>query len=76
MRDRNGESRNPYERRLIYLYAIFGAIALAVLPSLFLGPVTRHQFNFWFVTFWVIVIGIGLIVQEIKKKKNPTSAND
>jgi hypothetical protein len=79
MSDRNGQNQNPHEKRLIYLYAIFGAIGLAVLPSLFLGPITRHQFNFWFVTFWTVVFGIGLVgsgIKKLLKKKDWTSAND
>jgi hypothetical protein len=79
MSDRNGQSQNPHEKRLRYLYGVFGGIGFLVLPYLFFSSTTGDRVNFWLQLFLIIVIGLGIGVQKIQKllnKKDRTSAND
>jgi hypothetical protein len=69
----------PQEKRLLYLYFLFGGIGLPVLTYIFLSPATRRQFNFWLVVAVGLIMVIGTVVPKIQKllsKKEQTSAND
>lgn len=69
----------PQEKRLIYLYGLFGGIGLSVLTYIFLSPATRRQFDFWLVTFIGVIMVIGTVgpkIQKLLSKRQQISTND
>jgi hypothetical protein len=69
----------PQEKRLIYLYGLFGGIGLSVLTYIFLSPATRRQFDFWLVMFIGVIMVIGTVgpkIQKLLSKRQQISTND